>query len=175
MWVYCVLYCCGNITNTFTHLHYNDVIMNEHDGVSTHQPNDYLLNRLFRRRSKKSSKLCVTGVCAVNSPLNSPHKGPVRRKMFPFDDVIMNGLSTDTRESYAYICSWEIWICCFIQFQYLYDVFISCNNIMKLSSLFPFVVTGVMHCVYAFPRWCKCCYGIYFLVSLIWWSRKPPL
>ena len=24
-------------------------------------------------------------------PVNSPHKGPVTRKMFPFDDVIMNG------------------------------------------------------------------------------------
>ena len=23
-------------------------------------------------------------------PVNSPHKGPVTRKMFPFDDVIMN-------------------------------------------------------------------------------------
>ena len=23
------------------------------------------------------------------SPVNSPHKGPVTRKMFPFDDVIM--------------------------------------------------------------------------------------
>ena len=28
-----------------------------------------LLNRLFRRRSKKTSKLCVTGFCAGNSPL----------------------------------------------------------------------------------------------------------
>ena len=24
-------------------------------------------------------------------PVNSPHKGPVTRKIFPFDDVIMNG------------------------------------------------------------------------------------
>ena len=23
-------------------------------------------------------------------PVNSPHKGPVKRKMFPFDDVIMH-------------------------------------------------------------------------------------
>ena len=42
-----------------------------------------------RRRSKKTSKLRVTGLCAVNSPVNSPHKGTVTRKMFPFDDVIM--------------------------------------------------------------------------------------
>ena len=38
-------------------------------GVSNHQPHDCLLNRLFRRRSKKTSKLHVTGICAVNSPV----------------------------------------------------------------------------------------------------------
>ena len=53
------------------------------DGVSNQQPHDCLLRRLFRRRSKKTSKLCVTGLCAANSP------GPVTRQMFPFDDVIM--------------------------------------------------------------------------------------
>ena len=64
---------------------------NDHDGVSNHQPNGCLLNRLFRRRSKKTSKLSVTGLCVGNSPgpVNSPHKGPVTRIKFPFDDVIM--------------------------------------------------------------------------------------
>ena len=64
---------------------------NDHDDVSNHQPHGCLLNRLFRRRSKKTSKLRVTGLCVGNSPgpVNSPHKGPVTRKMFPFDDVIM--------------------------------------------------------------------------------------
>ena len=54
---------------------------NDHDGVSNHQPYGCLLNRLFGRRSKKTSKLCVTGLCAGNSPgpVNSPHKGPVTR------------------------------------------------------------------------------------------------
>ena len=40
---------------------------NGHDGISNHQPHDCLLNRLFRRRSKKTSKLRVTGLCAGNS------------------------------------------------------------------------------------------------------------
>ena len=39
------------------------------DGVSNHQPHRCLLNRLFRRRSKKTSKLRVTGLCAGNSPV----------------------------------------------------------------------------------------------------------
>ena len=33
------------------------------------QPHDCLLNRLFRRRLKKTSKLRVTGLCAGNSPV----------------------------------------------------------------------------------------------------------
>ena len=41
---------------------------NGHDSVSNHHPHDCLLNRLFRRRSKKISKLRVTGLCAGNSP-----------------------------------------------------------------------------------------------------------
>ena len=36
--------------------------------VSNHQPRDCLLSRLFRRKSKKTSKLRVTGLCAGNSP-----------------------------------------------------------------------------------------------------------
>ena len=65
---------------------------NDHAGVSNHQPHGCLLNRLFRRRSKKTSKLRVTGLCEGNSPgpVNSPYKGPVTRKMFLFDDVIMS-------------------------------------------------------------------------------------
>ena len=41
---------------------------NGRDDVSNHQRHDCLLKRLFRRRSKKTSKLRVTGLCAGNSP-----------------------------------------------------------------------------------------------------------
>ena len=37
------------------------------EGVSNHQPHDCLLNLLFRHRSKKTSKLRVTCLCAGNS------------------------------------------------------------------------------------------------------------
>ena len=42
---------------------------NGHDNVSNHQPHGCLLKRLFRRRSKKTSKLRVTGLCAGNPPV----------------------------------------------------------------------------------------------------------
>ena len=41
---------------------------NGRGSVSNHQPHDCLLSRLFRRRSKKTSKVRVTGLCAGNSP-----------------------------------------------------------------------------------------------------------
>ena len=41
---------------------------NGRDSVSNHQPHHCLLNPLFRRRSKKTSKLRVTGLCVGNSP-----------------------------------------------------------------------------------------------------------
>ena len=41
---------------------------NKHDGVSNHQTHDCVLNCLFMRRSKKTSKLRVTGLCEGNSP-----------------------------------------------------------------------------------------------------------
>ena len=42
---------------------------NGHDNVSNHQLHDCLLNCLFWRRSKKTSKLRVTGLCVGNSPV----------------------------------------------------------------------------------------------------------
>ena len=63
---------------------------NERDGVSNHLRLDCLLSRLFRRKSKKTSKFRITGLCEGNHrwPMDSPHKGPITRTMFPFDDVI---------------------------------------------------------------------------------------
>ena len=88
---------------------------NEYDGVSNHQPHDCLLNHLFRRRSKKTSKLRVTGLYAGNSPwpANPPRKEPVTRKMFPFDEVIM---SLCLPQNYNTLYLWIlilgiIWIC----------------------------------------------------------------
>ena len=39
------------------------------DSISNHQPHDCLLNLSFGRRSNKTSKLRVTGLCVGNSPM----------------------------------------------------------------------------------------------------------
>ena len=52
--------------------HTNEIFQWRHngrDGVSNHQPYDCLLNRLFRHRWNKTSKLRVTGLCEGNSPV----------------------------------------------------------------------------------------------------------
>ena len=71
---------------------------NESDGVSNHRCLDCLLNPLFRRRSKKTSRLRVTGLCEGKSPMTGefpavidefPAQKPVTRNMFPFDEVMI--------------------------------------------------------------------------------------
>ena len=64
---------------------------NERRGISNHQPHDCLFNRLLRRRSRKTSNSAsLAFVWGIHWwPVNSPHIGPVTRKVFPFDDVMM--------------------------------------------------------------------------------------
>ena len=60
--------CVFNSVPTCTHARALEWRHNGRDGVSNHQHADCLLKRLSGRRSKKTSKLRVTGLCARNSP-----------------------------------------------------------------------------------------------------------
>ena len=86
---------------------------NVSDDVSNHQPHDCLLNRVFRSRSKKTSKLRVTGLCEGNSPVTGefPSQWDSKVEMFPFDDVIMWG-SCLPFIKLIYILKWclTIWV-----------------------------------------------------------------
>ena len=64
------------------------------------EPASRLFTQPFRRlRSKKTSKLRVTGLCEGNSPVivNSPHKGSVMGKMFLFDDGIIPKINIELK------------------------------------------------------------------------------
>ena len=68
--------------------HYCDVIMAEIASQITSLTVVYLTVYSDQRKHKSSASLAfVRGI--HRWPVNSPHKGPVTRKMFPFDDVIM--------------------------------------------------------------------------------------
>ena len=75
-------------TVNYSFQHYNDVIMSamasQITGVSTVCSTAVLV-------VDEKAKLRVTGLCEGNPPVTCgfPHKGPVTRKMFPFDDIIM--------------------------------------------------------------------------------------
>ena len=77
---------------------------NERDGASDHRRLDCLLNRLFKCRSTKTSKLRVTGLCEGNSPVTGDFPArTVSNADIPFDDVIMtilNVFSGDTRNMF---------------------------------------------------------------------------
>ena len=71
-------------------LHYNDVIMSAMASQTTSLTIVYstVYSGVDQRKHQSSASLAfVRGI--HRWPVNSPHKGPVSRKMFPFDDVIM--------------------------------------------------------------------------------------
>ena len=65
---------------------------NERGGVSNHQPHDCLLNIYWGADQRKyQSSASLPFLKEIHRrPVNSPHKGTVTRKMFPFDDVIVS-------------------------------------------------------------------------------------
>ena len=73
---------------------------NEHDGASNHQPHDCLLNFLFRHRSRKTSKLCATGLCEGNSPLTGEF--PTQRA----SDVF---IQAQIKENIKALGHWPLW------------------------------------------------------------------
>ena len=85
---------------------------NRRDDVWNHQHHDCLLDLIFRRRSKKTSKLRVTNLCAGNSPVTGefPAQMGVTRKMFPFDDVIIHLLTGTQCVIIRMMIHWRIYI-----------------------------------------------------------------
>ena len=74
--------------------HYNDFIMSTIASQITSLTIVYssVYSGADQRKDQSSASLAfVLGI--HRGPVNSPHKGPVTRKMFPFDDIIMGMVS----------------------------------------------------------------------------------
>ena len=72
------------------HCHYNDVIMTTIASQITSLTVVYSTVYSDVDQSKHQSSASLAIVWWIHrGPVNSPHKWPVTRKMFPFDDVIM--------------------------------------------------------------------------------------
>ena len=77
-------------------IHYNDfVIMSVMASQITSRTIVYATVYSRSRSKKHQNSASLAFVGGIHRwPVNSPHKGPVARKMFPFDDVIMFAQST---------------------------------------------------------------------------------
>ena len=74
----------------FIHLHYGDVIMDAIASQITSLTIVYSIVYSDADQRKHQSSASLALVRRIHrGPVNSPHKWPVTRKMFPFDDVIM--------------------------------------------------------------------------------------
>ena len=83
--------------NLVTTIHYNDVIMGAIASQITSLTIVYSIvySGTYQRKHQSSASLAfVRGI--HRGPVNSPHKWPVTRKMFPFDDIIMTSKCPST-------------------------------------------------------------------------------
>ena len=113
---------------------YNDVIM----GVLNHRRPDCLLNRLFKRRSKKASKLRIPGLCEGNSQVTGeiPTQRPVNPKNISiswrhheFASWFRLQTFNVNLSSFAlHICD-SIFICAFVDFISRIDILIMSSRI----------------------------------------------
>ena len=77
-------------THVIKIIHYDDVIMSAMASQITSHTIVYSIVYLGADQRKHQSSASLAFVRGIHRwPVNSPHKGPVTRKMFPFDDVII--------------------------------------------------------------------------------------
>ena len=135
---------------------------NDHDGVSNHQPYDYLLNHLFGHKSKKTSKLRVTGLRA--GPVNSPHKGQWRGKCF---HLMTSSCSQFTQTRTFLLLSYTV---CLNELKCILFGNLICVLITQLYFLFRCVRDRIGTCLKAMTHGVilsqrRCCYVSMMLIA----------
>ena len=140
-----MLACCLDSWEPISMKHYRDVIMSaiasQTTGFSVVSSTVY---------SKKTSTFRVTGLCEGNPPVvHSPHKGPVTRKMFSFDDVIMLTKDTLSFEQLHLKMSFAKWRLFLLRPQWCYLII----HMMTASNGNIFRVTGHLCGEFTGPRW----------------------
>ena len=85
------------LVNVSKFLHYDDVIMGAMASQITSLTIDYSTVHSGADQRKHQSSDSLASVQGIHrGPVDSPHKWPVTRKMFPFDDVIMETENVST-------------------------------------------------------------------------------
>ena len=126
----------------FVSTHYSDVTMSNMASQITNLTVVYSTAYSGADERKHQSSASLGSVRGIHRwPVNSPHKGPVTRKMFPFDDVIMTcknvpDLTVPTER--------RLWGN-FIETQENHKIYVECIQPMKVSK--PEL------CMYFFVMW----------------------
>ena len=122
---------CDNETLLF-----NDVIMSAMVYQITSDTIVYSTVYSDAEQRKHQGSASVDFVWGIHRwPVNSPHKGPVTRKLFPYHNVIMKALPGQLVElSYLYV-KWKIGINVFMNEQLLCNVNINASNYTKISNI----------------------------------------
>ena len=85
------------------HIHYSDVIMGTMVSQIASLTIAYSTVYSDADPRKNQSSASLVFVREIHRwPLNSPHKWPVTRKMFPFDDIIMTFMIHEVRELFTW-------------------------------------------------------------------------
>ena len=107
-------YLLENIHCFLVHTHYSDVTMGAMASQITSLTNVYQAVHSGADQRKHQSSASLAFVRGIHRwPVNSPHKWPVTRKMFPFEDVIMMSQSPSlNRNSWEKISVGEINLLC---------------------------------------------------------------
>ena len=92
-------YWFNQFSNIFLFLFRSDVFRRSYDFVMSVMASQITILTIYsgadqREHQSSASLAFVRGI--HRWPVNSPHKGPVTRKMFPFDDIIMMELDAET-------------------------------------------------------------------------------
>ena len=89
-------------------MHYNDVIMGTIASQITSLTIVYSTVYSDADQRKHQSSASLAFVWGIHRrPVNSPHKWPVTRKMFPFDDVIMGNYLSMPRSQLISLAWWR--------------------------------------------------------------------
>ena len=150
-----------NVTESFfKHLreheqHYNDVIMGAIASQMTSLTIFYSTVYSAADQRKHESSASLAFVLGIHrGPVNSPHKWPVTRKMFPFDDVIMNATMVSVlvgvghkynMRNVKFNATWHSngMMCNVV---YLYHVINVCNKKTKTYNV-PRATTTISYCL----------------------------
>ena len=112
---------------------------------------DCLLNRLFRHRSKKTSKLSVTGPCEGNRLVTGGFSSQRVSNAVTFDDIIMHKAWNDKMDKW-WVANNHIWNN--LQNSYLaHRGFVQVRKVLLYVSIFK-IWNMFLPCVYR-CQWCK--------------------